>query len=116
MISDVLHLVDALALLIYSVARQVRSNIRPFGHIPQQIIPGFGDFQNRTRFGVALTEKKKIEGIFFRQDHEVGLRVSVGTSFGGTAEFTVADELPDFSRMQLSDLVFLHDSDSPVLR
>jgi hypothetical protein len=109
-IRDLFHLVDTFPLLIYSVTRQISPYIRSLCQISQKIIPGFRNFQNRAGFGIPLTEEKKIESIFFRQDHEIGLSVSVCTSFGRAAEFTLADELPDCSRMQISDLVFIHDS------
>ncbi len=45
------------------------------------------DFEERTRFGISLAEEKKVEGIFLREDHQIGLGIARGQAGRGFVPF-----------------------------
>ena len=65
-----------LAVFIQTVAGNVRRDIRAGGDDLQEALAHVADFQNGTRSGIALCEKKEIIRFFLGKDHQIRLRIS----------------------------------------
>ena len=76
--AQVVGFVHKFAVLIDPVARQIGPQIGPRCDEPRLGQAGLGHIQQRTGFGVALTEEQEVEGQVAGHDDQVGLHESQG--------------------------------------
>src|SRR5690554_838051 len=90
-ISDILSLLDQLALAEDAIARQIMSKVDVLTQYRHPRVARLGDCQQRTGPGIGLTEAQEIKGRLFRKDDQVALDETRCLACGRTVEVPVPD-------------------------
>src|SRR5215210_2480825 len=110
------RLVDALAVLVHPIFRNVGPQIRIGSHHRRSGGAHVRDLQNRTGFWVPDTELQEVEGVFLRQYYEVRLHVPARDATGRPGVFAATDACSRFFLCQTFRVKLLFHHHQPSLQ